>query len=96
MQNITGTDFPIGIVDLHAYVDHIPEKDWQAHDRLGDSVNGVYSNDRYRHVLMMTSENNVYMVIVVRLDADLIKGHHLLDLNDEYAPKKSTTELPPG
>ncbi len=62
---------------------------------MGDAVGNVYENDRFRHVLIMTMTANVFMVVVVRLDADLIKGHYIMELNatqgsGEVVPQESS------
>jgi hypothetical protein len=49
-------------------------------------IHHVYlSGDKgHTHVLFYFGEHNRYLVVVVSHDPDWIKGHHLLDLNNEY------------
>jgi hypothetical protein len=101
MKDVTGEPLVIGVVDLASYVRHIPVEDWQGHG-VGDSIHKTFENDRFRHVLVKTDTLNVYMVVVVRRDADLVKGHHLLDMRAETGPAgegttgtTATAVLPP-
>lgn len=49
-------------------------------------VHHVYlSNDKmHTHVLLHFGQPNRYLVIVIEHDPDLIFGHYLLDLDQEY------------
>ena len=72
-------------VDFWPYFDAIPAPDFFGH-RCEGTVTYVYRGDseRYEHVLVDTEDDNVYMVIVVDLNARRVLGHRLLDLNAEY------------
>jgi hypothetical protein len=39
---------------------------------------------RFEHVLINSEDRNVFMVIVLELEASRVLGHHLLDLNRLY------------
>lgn len=87
MVDITGredTASPEGVLDVIPYVDAIPSTDLQSHT-LHD-VEYVYrsSDNRFDHVIFMTDTKNVYLVVVVDLNADRVRGHHILDLNEKY------------
>lgn len=89
MVDITGREdvvSPEGVLDIIPYVDAVPSNDLEPHALHDHFVEYVYrsSDDRYDHVLFMTKTSNVYLVIVVDLEANQIVGHRLLDLNDEY------------
>ena len=89
-MDITGTDAasPPPGVDVIAYLDSIPVSDWGGFVRWENFDEKIYRFKSNDHVLFMTKTKNVYMVIVVRLDAALIRGHRLLDLNMEYGLTK--------
>jgi hypothetical protein len=38
----------------------------------------------YEHVLVNTEDQNVFMVLVLDLDAGVVYGHRILDLRREY------------
>jgi hypothetical protein len=85
-RDITNTDEaapPLG-VDVLAYLDHIPVSEWGGFKRWDNFVEKVYRYPDNDHILFMTQTKNVYMVVIVRLDVALIRGHMLLDLNKEY------------
>ena len=89
MTNVTeleDTVSPEGVLDVIPYVDSVPESDLDSHSLYEHFVESVYrsSDNRFDHVLFMTMTKNVYLVIVVDLAEDRIKGHRLLDLNKEY------------
>ncbi|MCO6048130.1 hypothetical protein NG895_29905 [Aeoliella sp. ICT_H6.2] len=84
MQNVTQT--ATEVIDIWPYVQVVPLDDLLGnaiHDQFIEKVYRDASN-RYDHVLVMTRTKNVFLVIVVDLEAKAIFGHHLLDLNEKY------------
>ena len=51
------------------------------------TVESVYRNgdNTFHHVLLPTSDQNCFIVIIVDLNNKSIKGHYRLDLNSEYS-----------
>jgi hypothetical protein len=49
-------------------------------------VEYVYRSEdgRYDHVLIPYGAENVYLVVIVDRSNELVHGHYLLDLNEEY------------
>lgn len=49
-------------------------------------IEAVYVNNenRYKHILLVTNQKNVYAVIVVDMRDKKIFGHHILNLNEKY------------
>ncbi len=97
MINITGkedTASPAGVLDVIPYVDAVPQSDLNPHTLHDHFVEYVYrsSDNRFDHVLFMTKTKNVYLVVVVDLKKDQIKGHHILDLNKLYAITEQVNE----
>ena len=39
---------------------------------------------RFEHVLFACEDENVFLVLVLDLDAGAVEGHRVLNLNDEY------------
>jgi|SRR5215471_566487 len=44
----------------------------------------VSSDGKHTHVLFSFGKRNRYLVVVVRHEPDSVRGHFLLDLNEEY------------
>lgn len=73
-------------LDLWPYFDAIPADDFAGYTcsegrvahawRMGDA--------RREHVLVACDDPDVFMVLVLDLDAGRVAGHHLLDLPDLY------------
>ena len=73
--------------DFWPYVELIPESDYKGFDCDEGQVSNVWRSDdgRFEHVLIDTQEDsNVFMVIVLDLQAQHVFGHRLLNLNQEY------------
>ena len=49
-------------------------------------VEKVYRNDKgtFEHILLPTDNSNIFIVVIVDLRQNKIKGHYRLDLNKEY------------
>jgi hypothetical protein len=75
-----------GDVDVWAYVDTIPVRDFGDFTIGANDVMAVRrtGDRRYDHVLIPTETKNVFLVIVVDLTADAVFGHHVLNLNEKY------------
>ena len=86
MRDVT-RDQSIEPVDIWPYVDRIPRDDLGPFTIGGQDVEYVYrtSDARFDHVLIPTKTKNVYLAIVVDLQARRIYGHHVLNLNEKYS-----------
>ena len=84
MQNVTA--MATNVIDIWPYVRAVPLQDLEGHAVYDQYVEYVYrtGDGRFDHVQVMTRTKNVYLVIVVDLQADDIHGHYLFDLNREY------------
>ena len=90
VKNITGKEpevSPDGVLDITPYVAEIAKEDLDGY-RVPDGlpVEVIYrtSPEVFDLVHVMTDRKNVYLVVVVDVQADSVLGHHLLDLNKEY------------
>ena len=74
------------VIDIWPYVSAIPQRDLFGAHIIEGCVEHVYrmSNDSIDHVLVVTDTTNVFLTVVVDLEADTIIGHRILDLNEKY------------
>ena len=73
-------------VDIWPYVAHLVKHGLVAQEVLDkQEVEIVYWNEdeTFEHVLLPTDKEEVYIVVVVDLDEELVIGHHKLDLTGE-------------
>jgi hypothetical protein len=70
--------------DFWGYFDAIPEEDFGGHDFSAGRVEYAWRMPVHEHVLVNCGRPNVYLVLVLYLDARRVAGHHLLDLNEIY------------
>src|SRR5260221_13435464 len=71
--------------DFWTYFDAIPLTDFEGHDcSAGEVLVSREPSGRYEHVLVKSEDRNVFMVLVLDLTHQEVKGHRLLDLNQEY------------
>ena len=85
MVDVTETVEPT--VDIWGYVEFLVAENIVVQYVLDKSlVEKVYRNqtNTFDHVLLPTPKNNYFVLLVVDLVAENIKGHYLLDLNAEY------------
>ena len=81
------TETAEALVDIWPYVSQLTREkvinQYVFDNRL---VEKVYRNQagNYEHVLLATSNKNTFIVILVDLDIENVKGHYPLDLNQEY------------
>lgn len=86
MTDVTQTAEPI--VDIWAYVkDLVYENIVSDYVFKNNLVEKVYRNDMssFDHVLLPTSDQNVFIVVVVEISKATIFGHYRLNLNKEYS-----------
>jgi hypothetical protein len=86
MTDITETAEPV--VDIWAYVkDLVYEKIVSEYAFKNNLVEKVYRNDMFSfdHILLPTSDENIFIVIVVKLGNATILGHYRLNLTKEYS-----------
>lgn len=90
MQNITGKDNDV--IDIWPYVQSIPRDHLAGRKVYAHVVEYVYrsADDRFDHVLVMTQTQNVYLVVIVDHPQDIVYGHNLLNLNNEYGLLKKS------
>ena len=74
-------------VDIWNYVGELVDLgliDKLVHER--NLVESVYRNDlnTFDHIMLPTTNKNIYMVIVVDLKERAVFGHHLLDMTEKY------------
>lgn len=84
MRNIT--DSVEEVLDIWPYVESVPASDLAGHSVYDGTVEAAYrsADERFDHVLVWTRTANVYLIVVVDVQADEVNGHYLLDLNREY------------
>lgn len=85
MVDVTTTAEPV--VDIWLYVKKLVIEevvDQVVYDN--EFVEVVYrsSDNTFDHVLLPTSNKNIFTVIIIDILNKLIKGHYLLDLNEKY------------
>jgi hypothetical protein len=86
MIDVTETAEPV--VDISAYVkDLVYENVVSDYVLKNNLVEKVYRNDTYTfdHILLPTSNENVFIVLVVKLGNATFIGHYRLDLTKEYS-----------
>lgn len=71
--------------DFFRYFDAIPVDDFDGHACQGD-VTYVWedASARFQHVLFNSQDKNVFMAVILDLQAGSVVGHRLLDLNQLY------------
>ena len=90
VRNITGKETevsPDGVIDIAPCVAAIARDDLDGHRVLdGLPIEVVYRSSPvvFDFVHVMTDRENVYLVVVVDVQAGTVFGHHLLNLNKEY------------
>lgn len=80
------------VIDIWPYVASIPTSELANCVIVEGCVEHVYRNGdaTFDHVLVVTRTQNVFVVVVVDLVRNTIRGHHVLDLNDAYGLTKPT------
>ena len=85
MVDVTGTAQPG--VDIWEYIGQLA-KDGEVLEYVKQEqlVEKVYRNDdgTFDHVLLPTDDTNIFVVIIVDLGQERIKGHFRLDLHEQY------------
>ena len=82
--------------DFWRYVDEIPSADFNGYDCSEGIVSNVWrtNDNHFEHVLIDTKEDrNVFMVLVLDLRRQEVRGHRLLNLNDEYGLSNSSDHI---
>jgi hypothetical protein len=84
MRDVTGE--ATNVIDIWPYVESVPAEDLRGHEIYDHFVEYVYrdATGRFDHVQVVTKTKNVYLTVVVDLQRDAIRGHHLLDLDEKY------------
>jgi len=84
MRDVTDDAAPVA--DIWPYVAAIPRSDLGGRRFLPEVVEFVYrsGDEAFDHVLIPTSEANVYLVVVVDRRAKTVFGHHILNLREKY------------
>ncbi|RYF19523.1 MAG: hypothetical protein EOO42_14225 [Flavobacteriales bacterium] len=86
MIDVTTTADPV--VDIWLYVEQLVIEN-VVDQEISDNglVELVYRNldNTFDHVLLPTSNKNVFTVIIIDILNKLIKGHYFLDLNEKYS-----------
>jgi hypothetical protein len=72
--------------DFWPYFEAIPTGDFEGHDCSAGVVEYVWrmAPGSFEHVLVRSEQPNVFMVIVLDRQRQVVYGHRLLDLNREY------------
>ncbi|MEU8077914.1 hypothetical protein AB0B31_20950 [Catellatospora citrea] len=72
--------------DFWSYFGGIPVGDFGGHDFTAGRVTNAWTTrgGAFQHVLVGCDTANVFLVLVLDLDAGNVHGHHLLDLNQVY------------
>src|SRR4051812_16765969 len=68
--------------DFWPYFDAIPDDDFEGFDCSAGEVTYVYRSpdERFEHVLVNSTDRDVFMVVVLDRTARTVVGHRLLDL----------------
>jgi hypothetical protein len=84
--------------DFWPYVEEIPNGDFNGFDCSDGRVEYVYRHPdgRLEHVLINSSDPNIFMVIVLDRAANSVVGHHLLDLPKLYGLREGGSSDPGG
>ena len=84
MRDVTGE--ATNVVEIWPYVESVPTQDLRGHEVYDRFVEYVYRDaaGRFDHVQVMTKTKNVYLIVVVDIQRNVVYGHHLLDLNEKY------------
>jgi len=85
MVDVTITAEPV--VDIWPYVRQLTlDKVVLEYVYKNELVEKVYRNNKgtFDHVLLPTDNSNIFIVVIVDLEQNKIKGHYRLDLNEEY------------
>lgn len=94
MVDVTATAVPF--VDIWPYVQELA-KDKIVDQYIFDNglVEKVYRNQTstFDQILLPTSDKNIFIVILVDLAIENIKGHYKLDLNKEYGLTKQDENI---
>jgi hypothetical protein len=86
MEDVTETAEPV--VDIWGYVEKLVAENTVVKYVLDNMlVEKVYRNRpaTYDHVLLSTPVENNFVIIIIDLKKEEIRGHYLLDLNAEYS-----------
>ena len=73
------------------YFSGIPTADFEGHDCSAGSVAYVYENStgHFQHVLINSEGKNIFMALILDIQARNVFGHRLLNLNREYGLEQS-------
>lgn len=85
MADVTETAEPV--VDIWPYVERLVKEEQLPEIVLeNELVECVYGNEdnSFHHVLLPANGENVYVVLIVDVKEERIKGHFCLNLNKEY------------
>jgi hypothetical protein len=85
ISDVTETAKPV--LDIWPYVEMLVGEDIVSRYVLENFlVEKVYGNSdkEYDHILLPTAETDVFVVLVIDLNAQAIRGYHLLDLKKLY------------
>lgn len=68
------------------YVDEIPLADFQGTPEGDLAVEHAYADpsERWHHISLSTAKPDIFMVVVLDVEANAVLGHHLLDLPTLY------------
>jgi hypothetical protein len=72
--------------DFWPYFDEIPAEDFSGHDCSSGRVTYVYrdASGRFEHVLVDSENRDIFMVLVLDRETNVVLGHRLLDLPKLY------------
>jgi len=84
MKRLTSDGSPP--LDFWDYFESIPQSDFEGHDCSAGAVDYVWEDPtgRFQHVLVNSTDKNIFMVVVLDVPKRVVLGHRLLDLNREY------------
>lgn len=84
MQDVT--DSASVLVDIWPYAEEVIKSDFSGLDHKSWDVEYVYEDCRkkFQHILIGTSIENAYIVIVICTELKSVIGHHFLNLNKKY------------
>jgi len=77
---------PFNVPFVWDYVHEIPKQDFQGFEIVEDQIPYVWEmgEGKYEHVLVGTTAENVFIVILLNNEEEKVHGHYLLNLNEEY------------
>ena len=81
-------------LDFWPYFASIPAADFEGHDCSARVVENVWRmmSGKFEHILVNSENSNIFMVLVLDRQLDLVHGHRLLNMEREYGLDEADLE----